>query len=193
MNEVITWTADRFNLAYIAHFLSDDEAVFVFDELEAMISGDVLTKSRETLLFGDHGLTYEVNISNSAYVSKPNPWPPVLLILKQKLEIVLQYLYKCDINFNVCVGQRYPSGKVAIAPHRDKEMTKGTRICGISLGQTRTLNMAKYNTAPLLSLPLENGSLYVFNPPTNDHYSHSIKRDSSKGVRWSLTFRNYVK
>lgn len=60
-------------------------------------------------------------------------------------------------------------------------------ICGISIGQTRTLSMYKYNN--ILNQPLKNGSLYLLLPPTNNFYSHAIEKDDSIGLRYSLTFR----
>ncbi len=54
-----------------------------------------------------------------------------------------------------------------------------------------TLNMGKYGSSPILKKSLENGSLCVIQPPTNDFFTHSIKKDESKNVRLSLTFRNY--
>ena len=90
------------------------------------------------------------------------------------------------VNFNVCVIQQYPNGKYGIQKHRDKEMNG--MICGISVGQTRTLSMYKYNTN-VLNQPLNNGSLYLILPPTNDFFLHAIEKDSSRGVRYSLTFR----
>ena len=67
-------------------------------------------------------------------------------------------------------------------------MTKGTTICGVSVGVNRTLSInGKYN----IELSLTSGSMYVFNPPTNDYNTHSICKDNTKGSRISLTFRNY--
>ena len=91
--------------------------------------------------------------------------------------------------YNICVVQRYPSGKVGIKPHRDKEMTKGTTICGVSVGETRVLTI---NGKKNINLSLNPGSMYVFNPPTNTYNTHCIqKKDDTKGPRISLTFRNY--
>ena len=91
--------------------------------------------------------------------------------------------------YNICVIQRYPSGKVGIKKHRDKEMKLGTTISGLSLGATRKLKLEYYDKN--IEKDLLSGSLYVLNPPTNSYYTHCIEKDSTTEPRISLTFRNY--
>src|SRR3989338_8052202 len=92
-------------------------------------------------------------------------WDPVIKSIKNNLENFI------DEKFTVCVLQKYKHGNIGIKPHRDKEMKKGTIICGLSVGETRTLTVAGGNK--------------------NDYWSHSIEKDSTKNVRYSATFRNY--
>lgn len=147
---------------------------------------------RQSKTFGDDGLEYEIKIKNNTIRKKTEKWSMILFTLKTRLEVFLKETYGITITFNICVIQRYPSGKYGIAPHRDKEMTLGTIICGISLGQTRTLEISKYGRdKPLATIPLPPGSLYMLHPPTNSYCTHSIPKDSSYEPRISLTFRNY--
>lgn len=168
--------------------MPQDESVKLFDELESIMHGISGSKySRKSMIFGDEGSTYTIKIIDK----KVELWLPCLISVREKLEALMINSYQDNTKFNVCVVQRYPSGKIEIKPHRDKEMPYGTKICGISLGQTRMLSIAKWKTDPIVSLPLENGSLYIMLPPMNNYYSHAISKDDSKNVRISLTFRNY--
>ena len=89
----------------------------------------------------------------------------------------------------VCIVQCYPSGKIGIGHHRDKEIVPGRPILGLSLGATRVLEL-KRKGCDTLQLPLPSGSLYAMKGQTNNRWSHSIVKDTKvKDVRYSLTFR----
>jgi len=73
--------------------------------------------------------------------------------------------------YNYVVIQYYPDGSKGIAQHRDKEMTSGTVIAGISLNAVRRLILEppyrnKIDTVPV-RVSLEHGSVYLLKPPTN--------------------------
>jgi 2OG-Fe(II) oxygenase superfamily len=91
---------------------------------------------------------------------------------------------------------KYPHGDIVIKKHRDKEMTSGTSICGISVGTTRKIRFlpTSYINAKNsegITLNLTHGSLYCMLPPTNDKWTHEILPENKEiGVRYSLTFRN---
>ena len=87
----------------------------------------------------------------------------------------------------------YPTGKIGINPHKDKEMTRGTTICGWSFGSERILNMNPpgYIKTDKILISLPPGSMYEFVPPTNDHWLHCIEKSENNEKRISLTFRNY--
>ena len=90
----------------------------------------------------------------------------------------------------VCAIQCYPNGPIEIKKHYDKEMKFGTKICGISLGSQRKLELSRFEKTHELQLP--HGSLYVLNPPTNNNWMHAIPpQPEVHGARISLTFRNY--
>ena len=143
---------------------------------------------RCAMIYGDSGLKYTVNFSGKILERKTIDWD-TLPILKEIRDFVADLtLSKTDYKYNYCVVQRYPSGQFGIKPHRDKEMIPGTKIAGISLGETRELNMLRGTKNHRFYLP--SGSLYVFNPPTNDYWSHTIVLNKSNNYRISLTFRN---
>jgi alkylated DNA repair dioxygenase AlkB len=105
-----------------------------------------------------------------------------------KLRDIVQKLTSSEYTY--CVVQYYPSGKVGINPHKDKEMIPGSTICGLSVGQNRTLRMSR--NGKNIDLDLLSGSLYVLYPPTNDYWTHSILKDDSIHPRISLTFRTLI-
>ncbi len=191
----------NFKLDYCEIFLTKDESIVLFNTLSSILP---IKKKRTAWLFGDD-FNYQVETKNYTMDTRPEPWLSCLIPIKEKLEKFIYIQYGDHVKFNVCVIQQYPNGKFGINPHRDKEMMPGTMICGISLGQQRNIVMSKYKTEVLgqqrnivmskyktevLTQPLKNGSLYVLLPPTNDFYAHSIPKDDSLGVRFSLTFRN---
>lgn len=61
----------------------------------------------------------------------------------------------------------YPSGKVGIKPHRDREI--GEDIAGISLGVTRSLCISNRTNSKTFLIP--NGSLYLIKQPTNKYFN----------------------
>lgn len=90
--------------------------------------------------------------------------------------------------YHVCVIQLYNNGEVGILPHRDKEMKMGTIITSLSLGTNRIMRFEL--NGKVIDIPLNNGTLCLIDPPTNDYWSHSILKDNSNTSRMSLIFRN---
>lgn len=176
----------NFNVDFYKNFLTPEEAEFAFKTLEKEVkwSSKITPGRRVNQTYGDDGLVYEIHWFNKITKRKAQPWSDISILeaIRDRAQEVTGEKY------NICVIQRYPSGKVGIKPHRDKEMTKGTTICGLSIGETRVLTVSGKTS---IKLPLTPGSLYVFNPPTNSYNTHSIEKDDTKGARISLTFRNY--
>lgn len=137
--------------------------------------------TRSSVLFGDNGLIYRVTYRGNNSEREVNSWDtiPALPELKRLVEKVT------DQKYTVCLIQRYPNGKVGIAPHKDKEIVLFTRISGLSLGATKTISFLKRShiwtgkpnydtTIEPVNIRLTSGSLYVMNPPTNQKWLHSI-------------------
>lgn len=144
-------------------------------------------KKRTSLLFGDTGLIYKVTYQDLETRRLAMPWSnlPALHELKALVEKVTNQIY------TVCIVQYYPTGRIGIFPHRDREMVPGTRIAGLSLGAKRTITFSRDNHNST-KIELEPGSLYVMKGSTNDRWAHSIVKDLTiKEGRISLTFRNY--
>lgn len=101
---------------------------------------------------------------------------PALLQVKKKVEAVT------GATFNYVVVQYYPTGKVKMNPHRDREMKPGTVIAGLSVGTRRRLTMSRTGCLNK-SFILAPGSVYELKPPTNDFWAHAI--EPGEGERFS--------
>lgn len=184
------YTRNDLDVDFYPHFLTPELAHGWYTYLESIIPHQ---RRRNTLLFGDPGLIYNVTYQGVKSDIEVYPWTdlPAITELKDLVEKIT------DQQYTVCAIQRYPTGNIGINPHRDKEMVLGTRICGLSLGATRTISFIKTiyrNPVPLdqVNIPLISGSLYVMNPPTNQKWLHSIVKELTvKESRISLTFRDY--
>lgn len=178
------YTDNDLDVDLYPHLLTPELAKKWYDYIDSIF----LKESRRTsLLFGDPGLVYSVTYQGVTSNTLALEWNnlPALYELKSLIENITGQKY------TVCAIQHYPTGNVGIGPHRDKEMVSGTRICGVSLGATRTIQFTRANHQPK-SIPLLSGSLYCMNPPTNQKWLHSIIKESRiKQSRYSLTFRDY--
>lgn len=186
------------NLDIYHQYLNKNYSDVVYNEImKYMIDtkGDISIKRRRTkFIFGDPGLVYSVEYWNSGNpnttYTKAISWTDLPCLIPIK-EIIERTIIPSRPKFNFCAIQLYPSGEVGINPHRDKE---GTIIIGLSLGATRTLELTPpsfLDGEPKICEELGHGSLYVFLPPTNDYWLHSIPKDHRvKEPRISLTFRN---
>src|SRR5690606_28182354 len=98
-------------------------------------------------------------------------------------------------SFNSCLLNYYRDGNDYIGAHSDekKHLSKNGMVVGISLGQERTLVMeSKLNSKHKIKFELPNGSLFIMEGDTQDHWKHSIpKQIGRKWERISLTFREF--
>lgn len=190
---------ERLCLDFYPDFLSLSEAEELYnllDNLPPESWSRYSSTCRGNQTYGDDNISYTVKFGG--YNGRPlkevhrtaQPWSNTLLKIRNKITDLTGAPY------NYCVVQRYPTCKVGIKPHRDKEMAPGTDIAGVSVGHQRTLTMIppKYNQVNKVpvNIPLTSGSLYILKPPTNDHWQHCIREKSSmepNSTRYSLTFR----
>lgn len=181
----ITLKEDMLEIDFYENFLSEKEAAVLLKELAMIISPT--GNKRMCKLFGDSDVVYNVTYFGKTMTKVVYPWIKILSDIRDRIT------KETGQKYTVCVIQMYPNGKVGIKPHRDKEMVPGTMICGLSIGSTRTLSMTKgFYKEKEVEVRLNSGSLYILRPPTNDHWAHCIQPDyGDKGVRYSLTFRNY--
>ena len=112
-------------------------------------------------------------------------------------------------HINSVLINRYDNGNDIIKPHRDNLSTFGDSptVIIISLGEERNINFqpvvydkdnvkkSKHDKSRYKqknSIKLEQGSMFIMAGDTQKHFLHSIDKDDTKNVRYSLTFREYV-
>jgi alkylated DNA repair dioxygenase AlkB len=187
-----SYRKERLEVDFYHNFLDPETAQDLYQHLEkhAQWRRDITPGRRVNQNYGDDGVSYEYSLRGNLIHRPTCPWSelPVLESLRDAVSNVSRNRY------NYCVVQRYPSGRVGINPHRDKEMKHGTDIAGLSLGATRVLTLTpprfnRVDTNPI-NISLTPGSLYILRPPTNDYWTHSIEKDLTvTESRVSLTFR----
>ena len=111
-------------------------------------------------------------------------------------------------SINSCLINKYRCGSDSIKPHRDNQTTFGENptVIGISLGVEREIvfkrieyNPEKMNSIKLdkermeeIRIPLKPGSLFIMGGSVQKYYSHEIPKVEMDGVRYSLTFREFI-
>lgn len=111
--------------------------------------------------------------------------------------------------FNSCLINKYRDGNDSIHPHRDTADSFGEYpiIAGVSLGHERNMLIKKiiYNNDNKkslkhdrdekinLNIPLVHNSLFIMTGASQKYFTHEIPKNNSNGVRYSLTFREFIK
>ena len=192
--EKTTYSCDEMGIDTYSQYLSISECDELFKKIMSnprhfkhatLTKKGIVSKKRNKTIYGSLP-TYRYEYLGRIVETRIHNWElfPELEKLAQRIEGTTGQHY------NTCVIQIYNSGVVEIKPHRDKEMKKDSIIASISLGETRAMRFERrgYDT---LDISLESGTLCLINPPTNEHWLHSIPADDSVGVRISLVFRNF--
>ncbi len=186
------YTQDKLDVEYHDEFIDDQ----LKQELIDLVIPLLITKyktitgnKRHNICFGDdYKITFKgVDlVRDSIKLDGEVWWPEPILRLKQTLE-----QYTGD-QYNTCFIQYYPSGKVGIPKHFDSEVTKNTCICSVSIGETRlfTLTPGRYALGTNIELLLEDKSVLIMKPPTNNYWLHSLDLDDTQGWRFSIIFRH---
>jgi hypothetical protein len=184
MNRLRLYRGNELDVNYYPKLLDDNTCSLLYNYFLRIFKDQ---SRRSSIVFGDEGLIYSVINRENETNTLAVPWStfPGLIAIKELIETITQQKY------TICIVQSYPNGKIGINPHRDKEMVSGTRIAGLSIGAERTISFTRDNESTI-NIKLENGSLYIMNPPTNQKWLHSIVKDHTiKDTRFSLTFRDY--
>ena len=145
------------------------------------------------------------NKDHKRWMSKE--YEDTLLKLQKNVEdITNKYI---ETTFNSCLINKYRDGNDNINHHRDTHTSFGIypTIVGLSIGDdrniefkrvlyndinTKSMKQDKINENDNFTLNLKSGSLLIMSGSTQKYFSHGIPGDSSKKLRYSLTFRNYI-
>jgi alkylated DNA repair dioxygenase AlkB len=137
---------------------------------------------RLTAWYGDKAYTY------SGLENKPQPWLPVLLELREKVEQASSQTY------NSVLLNLYRTGQDSMGWHADDEPELGPQpsIASLSLGWERRFAFKHRSRKDLKPVPLilSHGSLLLMQGPTQHHWLHRVPK-TAKAVqpRINLTFR----
>ena len=136
--------------------------------------------------YADPGKAY----SYSGIKMKTFDWHPLLIELKEKIELQTGYL------FNSVLANYYRDGQDSNGWHSDNEKELGPNpiIASISLGAERNFHIKHRNDKESkMKLILQNGSLLTMYGAMQHHWLHQIaKTKRPVGPRINLTFRLIV-
>jgi len=179
---------------YAPDFLDAEESDAYFQQLMQHVQwrqesirlfGKEQLLPRLTAWYGDRGYTY------SGLHNQPQPWLPVLLELKEKVEQASGQTY------NSVLLNLYRTGQDSMGWHADNEPELGPQpaIASLSFGGERSLRFKHRTRKDLepVGIGLGHGSLLLMQGPTQQHWLHQVPKTSrTVAPRLNLTFR-YVK
>jgi alkylated DNA repair dioxygenase AlkB len=181
-------------LHYWPNFIGAGEAQELFIKLRSSLSWrqDQITLYGKThpiprlqAFYGDQAVSY----TYSRIELQALPWTPELIILKARLEQLLQQ------EFGGVLCNLYRHGRDYAAWHADNEPILGPMptIASLSFGAIRQFQLKKRDGSKRFELELETGSLLVMSGELQAHWVHQLKRTSRPvGERINLTFRPFL-
>ncbi|SIT89902.1 alpha-ketoglutarate-dependent dioxygenase AlkB family protein [Pontibacter indicus] len=177
---------------YAPHFFTKAESDLYLQRLteevawqqeEIRMFGKQLPLPRLTAWYGDKGYTY------SGLYNAPQPWLPVLLELKEKVEAA------SGDKYNSVLLNYYRHGQDSMGWHADDEKSLAPGIASISLGGERgfAFRHRTRKDLPPVKLTLQHGSLLLMQGATQQHWHHQLPKTSRPiAPRINLTFRTIV-
>ena len=178
---------------YYSDFFSKKEALELFQEINTQVDwkretivmfGKEILIPRDTAWFGEKAYIY------SGIKNEPSPFSPPLIKIKEAIE------NKTNETFNSLLINRYKSGNDKVDWHSDDEpeLSKNSSIASLTLGEPRDFLMRyKGKSGDNKKIFLEDGSLLLMKPPTQEFWEHCIpKRSGLENTRINLTFRNVL-
>ena len=190
--EKITFNIPDSEIEYYPNFFESSRANELFEKLKNEIPwqqdhikvfGKIHPQPRLTSLFGNEGKPY----SYSNIVMQPDPWNPLLMSIKNEIEVI------CNENFTTVLLNYYRDGRDSNGWHADneKELGQNPVIASISFGTERYFHL-QHNTIKeqKLKINLEHGSLLIMKGATQHFWKHQIPKTAKEiGPRINLTFR----
>jgi alkylated DNA repair dioxygenase AlkB len=177
---------------YMPGFFNEDQSTLLFNQLlqsldwqsdQIVMFGKMITTKRKVVWVADPDCSY----TYSGVKKNPEAWTPELLQMKTQLE----KLAGCV--FNSCLLNLYHSGEEGMGWHSDdeKELDPKAPIASVSLGASRKFAFRHKIDKTKASIILENGSVLMMHPPTQEYWSHSLVTTKlATPARINLTFRS---
>jgi alkylated DNA repair dioxygenase AlkB len=146
--------------------------------------GKEFDQPRLTAWYGDEGKSYKY----SGIIMNPESWIPALLLIKERIEKVI------ELNFNSVLVNLYRNGKDYVSWHSDDEPELGNNptIASVSLGETRRFQLRHKSNKNLdtVEIALNHGSLLIMKGSTQHFWKHQVPKTSKLlKARINLTFR----
>ena len=176
---------------YIPGFFGPNHCAALFTSIQSTIDwkedqllmfGKLITTKRKVAWVGDAGCSY----TYSGVKKFPQAWTADLLHIKHKLESLTHSA------FNSCLLNLYHDGDEGMGWHSDdeKELDSAAPIASVSLGGARKFAFKHKLDKTSVSLFLEDGSVLLMQPPTQEFWQHSLtKTKRPVAPRINLTFR----
>jgi alkylated DNA repair dioxygenase AlkB len=172
-----------FNLETSKHLFSELYTKINWRQENIKIYGKKISLPRLTAWYGDEGKSY----TYSGIEQHPEPWLPVLEIIKLKVEEV------AEVTFNSVLLNLYRHGQDSVAWHSDDEPELGENpiIASLSFGATRRFSLKhKYESDYYYNIDLTPGSLLLMQGETQHYWLHQVpKTKRNVTPRINLTFR----
>lgn len=177
---------------YAPHFFTREESDLYLRRLteevawqqeEIKMFGKLLPLPRLTAWYGDKGYTY------SGLHNAPQPWLPVLLELKERVEAA------SGDRYNSVLLNHYRHGQDSMGWHADDEKSLAPGIASVSFGGERgfAFRHRHRKDLPPVKLMLQHGSLLLMQGATQQHWHHQLpKTNRAIAPRINLTFRTIV-
>ena len=123
---------------------------------------------------------------------------------------VIEILKKHGIeypNINSCLINKYRDGNDSIRAHRDTPLSFGHTpvVLGVSIGDSRLFRVRRLDnpdsfkslkvskeSSENIDFMLEDNSLFIMAGYSQKYFSHEIPKMENKGVRYSLTLREFI-
>ena len=176
-------------ITFRAAWVADPEALFAglhrelgWEQHDITFFGRTVPTPRLTAWVGDVAYRY------SGVVNPPQPWPPLLAALRDRLRSEL------GVGFNSCLANLYRDGQDSMGFHRDDEPELGPRptIASVSLGVRRRFVLRHPASGARWSWELGGGDLLVMTGESQSDYVHAVPRTARPlGPRMNLTFRRF--
>lgn len=145
--------------------------------------GKTIPIPRKQVWMGDAETSYKY----SGQLFQPEPWNPVVLDIKHKVERL------SGARFNSVLCNLYRDGQDSVSWHADDEpeLDPSTPIASFSLGATRRFDLKpKTGSGNTVQLFLANAMLVVMSPEVQVNWVHQIpKTKKVQDARINLTFR----
>lgn len=180
-------------ITYLANFLPlplqtsllQEANSYQFEKPIVTIFGKQHPIPRSQIWFGDSGCEYQY----SSLMIKPQPWPPVLLKVRQILES------QFNIMTNGVLVNRYENGQDCMGWHSDNEpeIAANSDIVSLTLGASRTFVMRHMQTRHKHAIELSSGDLLIMHAGMQDEWQHAVpKRLKVNEPRINFTFRQMI-